>query len=168
MDSPRRIFTREAYADQDTPLQFGARRNDFSTSGTRLPNLQVRIGRVPKLFVPSPPSVVASSPTGMIQVLGYTPTEGERGVPITVHINFHQESLEAVYIRLVVGHKAVATKVRELSNAIGGWQLEAFAPPFDKQQSASAKVLVTVQALNEKNSILDSVTFGEFSYWVSG
>jgi hypothetical protein len=104
----------------------------------------------------------------MIQVLGYTPIEGEPGVPITVHINFHQESLEAVYVRLVVGHKAVATKVRELSNAAcGKWQLEALAPLFDRQQSASAKVLVAVQALNEENSILDSVTFGEFSYWVS-
>jgi hypothetical protein len=160
------IFTKEGDTNQDTPLQSGARRSGISFAGTRL---QACMSRIPKLHVPNPPGVVASSPTGMIQVLGYTPTEGERGVPITVHINFQQESFEAVYIRLVVGHKAVATKVREFTNAIyGGWQLEAFAPSFEKQQFTSAKVLVTVQALNEENSILDSVTFGEFSYWVSG
>ena len=107
---------------------------------------------------------VASS-KGIIHVLGYTPTEGERGVPITVRIHFDPGLAEAIYVRLVVGHKAVATKVRELSGATyGRWQLDANIPAFDEREP-STKVLISVQALNESDTILDSVTFGEFSYW---
>jgi hypothetical protein len=117
---------------------------------------------------PSSPGVVSSS-AGMIHVFGYTPTEGEQDVPITVYIDFISKSYKSVYIRLVVGRKAVATQVRELvPSTLGRWQLEAAAPPFDRQSSASAKVFLTVQALDDKNSILDSVTFGEFTYWESG
>ncbi|KAF8647177.1 hypothetical protein AX16_007006 [Volvariella volvacea WC 439] len=111
----------------------------------------------------SPNAVV--SPTGMIHVLGYTPTEGECGVPITVRIHFHPDIAEAIYVRLVIGSKAVATKVRELpGTTYGRWQLDATAPPLD-DNTASAKVVIAVQALNESDIILDSVTFGEFSYW---
>lgn len=114
--------------------------------------------------VPTSPGVAIST-GGMIHVLGYTPTEGECGVPITVRIHFHPELAQAIYIRLVVGHQAVATKVRELPNTTyGRWQLDASAPPYD-DRTTSTKVLIAVQALNEDDAILDSVTFGEFSYW---
>ncbi|KIM45171.1 hypothetical protein M413DRAFT_441854 [Hebeloma cylindrosporum] len=114
----------------------------------------------------SPPIV---SPTGIIHVLGYTPTEGERGVPITVRIHFRPDLADAMYVRLVVGNKAVPTKVRQLpAVSYGRWQLHAAAPPFDRSHSPSTKVLISVQALTEENAILDSVTFGEFSYWASG
>ncbi|KAF8160993.1 hypothetical protein B0H34DRAFT_362108 [Crassisporium funariophilum] len=114
-----------------------------------------------------PPPVV--SPTGIIHVLGYTPTEGERGVPITVRIHFHPDLADAMYVRLVVGNKAVPTKVRQLPGlTYGRWQLHAAAPPFDRLQFPSTKVLISIQALNEDNAILDSVTFGEFSYWAPG
>lgn len=109
------------------------------------------------------------SPTGIIHVLGYTPTEGERGVPITVRIHFHPDLADAMYVRLVIGNKAVPTKVHQLHGlTYGRWQLHAAAPPFDRLQSPSKKVLISIQALNEDNAILDSVTFGEFSYWTSG
>ena len=109
------------------------------------------------------------SPTGIIHVLGYTPTEGERGVPITVRIHFHPDLADAMYVRLVVGNKAVPTKVRQLHGlTYGRWQLHAAAPPFDRLQFPSTKVLISIQALNEDNAILDSVTFGEFSYWAPG
>lgn len=114
-----------------------------------------------------PPPVV--SPTGIIHVLGYTPTEGERGVPITVRIHFRPDLADAMYVRLVIGNKAVPTKVRQLpAVTYGRWQLHAAAPPFDRANSPSTKVLISVQALTEENAILDSVTFGEFSYWASG
>ncbi|KAF8972958.1 hypothetical protein BDZ97DRAFT_1900817 [Flammula alnicola] len=114
----------------------------------------------------SPPIV---SPTGIIHVLGYTPTEGERGVPITVRIHFHPDLADAMFVRLVVGNKAVPTRVRQLpAVTYGRWQLYAAAPPFDRAQFPSTKVLISVQALNEDNAILDSVTFGEFSYWATG
>ncbi|KAF8629123.1 hypothetical protein AX17_005709 [Amanita inopinata Kibby_2008] len=116
------------------------------------------------LGMPNSPNVVVSS-TGVIHVLGYTPTEGERGVPITVRIHFCSDLSQPVYVRLLVGHKPVATKVRELSGAIyGRWQLDAAAPPYDDENSAS-KVLLSVQALNDDNVVVDTVTFGEFSYW---
>ncbi|TFK25477.1 developmental regulator medusa [Coprinopsis marcescibilis] len=112
------------------------------------------------------PSNIVVSPTGIIHVLGYTPTEGERGVPITVRIHFHPDLAESMYVRLVVGQKAVATKVRELpGTTYGKWQLDAIAPPFEQSQHSSSKVLISVQALNNDNAILDSVAFGEFSYW---
>jgi len=115
------------------------------------------------------PSRVAASPTGIIHVLGYTPTEGERGVPITVRIHFHPDLADAMYVRLVVGQKAVATKVRELPGVTyGRWQLDASAPSFDRDQNLSTKVSISVQALNDDNVILDSVVFGEFSYWTPG
>ena len=109
------------------------------------------------------------SPAGIIHVLGYTPTEGERGVPITVRIHFRPDLADAMYVRLVVGNKAVPTKVRQLHGlTYGRWQLHAAAPPFDRLQFPSTKVLISVQALNKDNAILDSVTFGEFSYWAPG
>ncbi|KAF5351983.1 hypothetical protein D9756_007383 [Leucocoprinus leucothites] len=118
------------------------------------------------LDAPSSSSVVIS-PSGTIHVLGYTPSEGERGVPITVRIHFQPEVADALYVRLVVGQKAIATKVRELPNlSYGRWQLDANIPANDSQ--SSHKVLLSVQALNDKNEILDSVIFGEFSYWSPG
>lgn len=109
------------------------------------------------------------SPTGIIHVLGYTPTEGERGVPITVRIHFRPDLADAMYVRLVIGSKAVPTKVRQLPNVdYGKWQLYAAAPPFDRAQHADTKVLISVQALDEDNHILDTVTFGQFSYWTPG
>ena len=109
------------------------------------------------------------SPTGIIHVLGYTPTEGERGVPITVRIHFHPDLADAMYVRLVVGNKAVPTRVHQLHGlTYGRWQLHAAAPPFDRLQFPSTKVIISIQALNEDNAILDSVAFGEFSYWAPG
>lgn len=120
------------------------------------------------LASPSSSNIIVS-PAGIIHVLGYTPTEGEDGAPISVRIHFHPDYAETIYVRLVVGHKAVATSVRELKEHVyGRWQLDAVVPPFDKLQSASQKVLISVQALNEENAILDSATFGEFSYWAPG
>lgn len=116
---------------------------------------------------PAASSNVVISPSGTIHVLGYTPSEGERGVPITVRIHFQPEVADALYVRLVVGQKAIATKVRELPNySYGRWQLDANIPANDSQ--FSPKVLLCVQALNDKNEVLDSVTFGEFSYWSPG
>jgi hypothetical protein len=118
------------------------------------------------LGVENPPPAAVASPTGMIHVIGYTPAEGEQGVPITAHIDFHCNTADAVYVRLVVGNKAIATHVRELPvTSRGRWQLEAAVPSLE---TPSSKVLLTVQALNDQNSILDSVTFGEFTYWESG
>ncbi|GLB37234.1 putative regulator medusa [Lyophyllum shimeji] len=112
---------------------------------------------------------VVVSPAGIIHVLGYTPTEGESGAPISVRIHFHPDLAQEIYVRLVVGHKAVPTTVREIHDApYGRWQLDAVAPPFDQSASPSPKVLISVQALTKDDAILDTATFGEFSYWAPG
>ncbi|KAG6854060.1 hypothetical protein C0991_011038 [Blastosporella zonata] len=110
-------------------------------------------------------SNVVVSPRGIIHVLGYTPTEGESGAPISVRIHFNPEFADEIYVRLVIGRKPVATSVRETNDApYGRWQLDAVAPPFHHPTSPP-KVLLSVQALNKDNIVLDSAVFGEFSYW---
>ncbi|KAF5386154.1 hypothetical protein D9615_002430 [Tricholomella constricta] len=119
----------------------------------------------PSTRVPQDSPVVVS-PAGVIHVLGYTPSEGESATPISVRIHFHPDFADEIYVRLVVGNKPVATTVREIQDApYGRWQLDALVPPFDQ---SSSKVLLSVQALNKANAILDSATFGEFSYWAPG
>ena len=116
--------------------------------------------------VSNPPNVVVS-PKGIIHVLGYTPKEGERGVPITVRLHFRCDLSEPIYIRLLVGLKPVATKVREVTGSVyGRWQLDATVPPYEEEK-ASTKVLLSVQALNDDYNVVDAVTFGEFSYWTT-
>jgi hypothetical protein len=118
--------------------------------------------------VSSLPTVVTST-VGLIHVLGYNPGEGEQGVPITANINFSCQVGPAVRVRLVVGRRAIATQVRELvDQTYGRWQLEGTVPPFLRQPTGSPKVLLTVQAVDFENVVLDSVTFGEFTYWESG
>ncbi|KAJ7188387.1 hypothetical protein C8R46DRAFT_1242905 [Mycena filopes] len=105
----------------------------------------------------------------MIQVLDFNPNEGEEGAPITVRIHFHSESTEPIHVRLVVGNKAVSTAVRELGGVdYGRWQLDAAAPALGHISTTDNKVVITVQALNADNTVLDSVPVGEFSYWEYG
>ncbi|KAJ7647477.1 hypothetical protein FB45DRAFT_893553 [Roridomyces roridus] len=104
----------------------------------------------------------------MIHVLDFNPNEGEEGAPITVRIHFHSDSSDPIHVRLVVGNKAVSTTVRELPGVdYGRWQLDAAAPALSHLALANNKALITAQALSADNAILDSVTVGEFSYWVS-
>jgi hypothetical protein len=117
----------------------------------------------------SPHPTVVSSAVGLILVLGYTPGEGEQGIPITANINFSCQVGPAVRVRLVVGRRAIATQVRELPDGTyGRWQLEGTVPPFSRQRTTSPKVLLTAQAVDVDDVVLDSVTFGEFTYWESG
>jgi hypothetical protein len=113
-----------------------------------------------------PPADVVVSPLQIIHVLGYTPTEGEQGAPISVRIHFSPDFSDAIYVRLVIGGKPVPTSVREVSTtSYGRWQLDTLAPPCD---FSSSKVLMAVQALDKDNKVLDATTFGEFSYWTPG
>ncbi|KAJ7262302.1 hypothetical protein B0H12DRAFT_324225 [Mycena haematopus] len=130
--------------------------------------------------VPAPDSVVlppleeafpqlAVAGPRMIQVLDFNPNEGEEGVPITVRIHFHSDSTEPIHVRLVVANKAVSTAVRELEGVeYGRWQLDAAAPALGHLTMTDNRVLITVQALDAQNTVLDSVPVGEFTYWESG
>lgn len=114
--------------------------------------------------VSNPPSPIVS-PKGIIHVLGFTPKEGERGVPITVRIHFRCDLSEPIFVRLLVGLKPVPTKVREVSGSVyGRWQLDAAVPSHDEDK-VSTKVFLSVQVLSDDGIIIDEVVFGEFSYW---
>ena len=112
-----------------------------------------------------PPSPIVSA-NGFIHVLAYSPSEGEHGIPITVRIHLSPDLSDAMFVRLLVANKPLATKLTQLPD--GCWQLHAAAPPFNHLQSNSTSVLVSVQALNEDNAVLDSLTFGQFTYWAQG
>ena len=79
--------------------------------------------------VSSPQPPVVTSAVGLIHVLGYTPGEGEQGVPITANINFTCNVGSAVRVRLIVGRRAIATQVHELADQMyGKWQVEGTVP----------------------------------------
>ncbi|KAJ6499426.1 hypothetical protein C8R45DRAFT_115290 [Mycena sanguinolenta] len=119
---------------------------------------------LPPLDEAFPPQLAAAP--HMIQVLDFNPNEGEEGAPITVRIHFHSESTEPIHVRLVVGNKAVSTTVRELDTVeYGTWQLDAAAPALGHLSTTDNRVLITVQALDAQNTVLDSVPVGNFTYW---
>lgn len=100
---------------------------------------------------------------GHIQVIDYTPTEGDVGVPITVRINFYHPSPQQVYLRLVVGHKAIATSVQQIADtSLAKWQLDGVVPFIENL--ASDHVQISVQALDNEG-IIDTVTCGQFAFW---
>ena len=104
----------------------------------------------------------------LVLVLGWTPTEGEQGQRITVNIDFTRRLDHYVKLRIVVGRRAIATQVRELTDQSNGrWQLEGIVPPFVKQRAVSPTVPIAVQAVNQHDVVLQSVTFGKFTYWES-
>ncbi|KAF9222642.1 hypothetical protein BS17DRAFT_174959 [Gyrodon lividus] len=105
------------------------------------------------------------SSVDMLWVMTYAPGEGKEGTPILVNFTCKVDMAVGMHIRLVVGRRAVSTQVREMEPlGCGRWQLEGYAPSFSKQKSSSAMVPLTIQAVNNGNQVLDSVTFGDFSY----
>ncbi|KAI0915658.1 hypothetical protein AcW1_003798 [Taiwanofungus camphoratus] len=106
----------------------------------------------------------AVSPRGMFRVFGYHPSEGPPGTNIAVSLNFTLKANETIFLRLVLGHKALTTGVHQLSDRrYGTWELQATVP-LEPRESGAATVALAVQALNSQNEILDSVTFGRFTY----
>lgn len=127
------------------------------------------VGRQSVIVPPGSYPSVPSSSIGILHVLGYTPAEGEQNVPVVVNFNCAADLAAGSHIRLVVGRRAVGTKVRELGPpGHGHWQLEANVPLFSRHNTTSPNLPLTIQALADDKTVLDSVTFGEFTYWESG
>ncbi|TFY66515.1 hypothetical protein EVG20_g4568 [Dentipellis fragilis] len=118
----------------------------------------------------SPPPFLAVSNIGMFHVMGYTPREGEQGIPLTVYTRFDNHfPNRRVFLRIIIGQRGIATEIRRI--AYGGheaWRLEGTVPDFHVHRSSSSTFTVSIQAVDSKHAILDSVTFGEFTYWDSG
>ncbi|KAJ8587635.1 hypothetical protein M405DRAFT_821217 [Rhizopogon salebrosus TDB-379] len=115
--------------------------------------------------------LVPSSSFGTVHVLGYAPAEGEDSVHIVVNFKCTGGRAAGCHIRLVVGRRAVRTKVRELEPpGYGYWQLEAAVPPFVRHNSTTPNVPLTIQVVTDDDTlfddgtVVDSVTFGQFTY----
>ncbi|KAH7888386.1 hypothetical protein F5I97DRAFT_1803429 [Phlebopus sp. FC_14] len=106
----------------------------------------------------------------ILSVMSYAPAQGKEGSPIFVNFTCKADiGAIGVHIRLVVGRRAVSTQVREMApTGYGRWQLEGSAPSFSKQRFPSVIVPLTIQAVDRENKILDSVTFGDFTYEDTG
>ncbi|KAI0823622.1 hypothetical protein BC628DRAFT_1411405 [Trametes gibbosa] len=105
----------------------------------------------------------------MFRVYGYGPSEGPGGVSIVVNVHFNLVSTQTTFLRIVVGHRALSTTVRQSQDRrFGEWELEAVIPELDTASAGSSSpspaVPLTVQALNASNETLDSITFGKFTY----
>ncbi|KAG9316450.1 hypothetical protein JVU11DRAFT_2484 [Chiua virens] len=108
---------------------------------------------------------LACSTVDLLWVMSYSPGEGDQGTLISVNFTCKADLAIGIHIRLVVGRRAVSTQVREIdSPGYGHWQLVGHAPSFVKQKSASAMVPLTIQAVDKENTVVDSVTFGDFVY----
>lgn len=129
-------------------------------------------------YTPFPQQLYASdeqrglaSDDDLIGVLGFLPTEGEVGCPITARIQFSEKwnHAQQVSVRLVVVDKPVATEISQ--DAYGTYKLDAAVPYLSAQVLASfaSKVPLSIQVLETTSGkVLDQLTFGDFTYWTSG
>ncbi|KAL5507066.1 hypothetical protein ACEPAH_6522 [Sanghuangporus vaninii] len=130
------------------------------------------------------------SARGMIVVLDFTPSEGEADTPVTVNLelrsnaaddkDFSQDmSLTSLKLRLVFGRTAVKTTVRRLppllltdmkdgpeQKSSLHLQLRASAPLHsDVRFPEQFCVPLTIQAMDGSTKVVESFTFGSFTYW---
>jgi len=93
----------------------------------------------------------------MIEVLDYSPKEGKIGMLITVHVNVVHDLAVPIYLRVLFGDQALRTIVRKRDT--GTWKLSCKTP---SQIDSSDNLSVSVQALSEDSTVLESTSFGEF------
>lgn len=112
---------------------------------------------LPTTTMPDSQPIVSAN--AIIGVHNYNPQEGEPGVPVTVQVGLQREVLVDSF-RVIFGDTAVGTKVTPLD---GLYHLDIIAPPFD-----NTHISLHVQALDDDENVIDTVTFGEFHYWLPG
>ncbi|KAH8119457.1 hypothetical protein DFH11DRAFT_1565113 [Phellopilus nigrolimitatus] len=131
------------------------------------------------------------SHSGMIAIVDYTPSEGEANIPITVNVELrsgqadeedtfgHDMSLTSMKLRLVLGRTAVKTTVKRLPPMIRingeeepeqenllRLRLYAFAPTHSESRFPEQFcVPMTIQAMDAETEVVESFTFGSFTYW---
>lgn len=115
------------------------------------------------------PAAVLPEAGQLIQVVDYTPSEGEQSCQIAASVDFTRQMEPTTRIRLVVGTRAIPTSVRELIDKTRGrWKVEGLIPAFSKQRMESRQVPLIIQAMDLDNLVIETVTFGEFIYRESG
>ncbi|EIW83240.1 hypothetical protein CONPUDRAFT_121730 [Coniophora puteana RWD-64-598 SS2] len=98
----------------------------------------------------------------MLKVLSYTPDEGTTGTTLSVIFEYTINRDDAIHIRLVLQNTAVQTSVLEIKE-LGRWKAECKIPAL--RLSNGQQVPITLQALTADEIILDSVHFGQLSYY---
>ena len=116
--------------------------------------------------IPNNVASPASSHPRMLQVRNYAPQMGRSGT--TVVIETYIQSLKQVSIRIVIGSKAIYTSVENVEGVEDLWRCTGSVPEFGVHKNAANRtVIVSIQAL-DGCQILDSVSFGYFTYWDYG
>ena len=107
----------------------------------------------------------------MFDVLSYFPQAGQSGTTVTIDTLFNNFSWRHdVHIRIVIGHKPIHTEIKSLGGNIPNlWRCTGFVPEFEVHKNSSIQTVnVTIQAVDKRNTILDTVTFGRFTYQEHG
>ncbi|THH28530.1 hypothetical protein EUX98_g5657 [Antrodiella citrinella] len=91
--------------------------------------------------------------------------KGKTAGPVRVTVTFTHRSSEIIFLRLVLGKKALTTSVTQIAGGV--WQLEAAAPHPNEVMYPSFDVPLAVQALQDSGDILDSLLVGQFTYDLS-
>ncbi|KAI9511147.1 hypothetical protein F5148DRAFT_1281083 [Russula earlei] len=123
----------------------------------------------PILPIPLETSGITSSRQGMFNVLNYSPRMGLRGTTITIHTLFTNTNRhDPVRIRIVIGHKPILTGIENIGahgEASTMWRCTGIVPEFYVPKGGfTSTQTVTLQALGECGYVLDTVTFGNFTY----
>ena len=116
--------------------------------------------------VPNNVACPTSSRPGIFEVRNYTPRMGRSGT--TVVIETFISSLKQVSVRIVIGSKAIYTSVENVQGVKDLWRCTGSVPEFGMHKNASDRtVIVSIQALDGWR-VIDSLSFGYFTYWEYG
>lgn len=107
-----------------------------------------------------PPQFV-ESPRGALRVYAYSPPQGPPGATITANIDFTMQAADTIFLRLVLGRRALTTSVRRLPDR--HFELQARVPIRDVQAITNSVMTLSAQALNNTDEVVDTVTFGNFT-----
>ncbi|KAI0256307.1 hypothetical protein BJV78DRAFT_454549 [Lactifluus subvellereus] len=120
--------------------------------------------------IPYPVSCLASSRLRMFYVLNYAPRMGWSGTTVSIDTLFYNIGWRNdVHIRIVIGLKPIPTDIEKIGDSTNLWRCTGPIPDFEVHKNTSThSVAVTIQAVDQRNAILDSVTFGHFTYWEYG
>jgi hypothetical protein len=109
----------------------------------------------------------------MFNVLSYSPQTGEKDSAVTIDTLFNNTDwLDDVHIRIVIGRKAIHTEIKSIGGNVSNlWRCTGLVPDLsvhNLEDPSMRTVDISIQAVNKINKILNTVTFGRFTYQVDG